>query len=58
VPLLLTSDGAAVALNATTALHSAEFSRRRADRRDRPSAGDDLITAGPNGRRISALVVR
>jgi hypothetical protein len=46
-------------LNATTALHTAEFSRRR---RDGTEIGrlraTYLITAGADGYRISALVVR
>ena len=46
-------------LNATTALHTAEFSRRR---RDGTEIGrlraTYLITAGADGHRISALVVR
>ena len=53
-----TLDSETVALNATSVLHTAEFSRRRAD-------GDEigrlrttyLLTDGPDGRRISALVV-
>jgi hypothetical protein len=47
-----------VAINATSALHTAEFSRRRADvceiGRLRVTY---LITVGANGRRISALAV-
>jgi hypothetical protein len=47
-----------VALNATSALHTADFSRRR---RDGSEIGrlraTYLITDGGNGRRISALVV-
>lgn len=47
-----------VAINATTALHTAEFSRRRADGSELGRLrATYLITVGPNGRRISALAV-
>lgn len=48
----------AVALNATSALHTAEFSRQRADGSEIGRLrATYLITVGPNGRRISALAV-
>jgi hypothetical protein len=47
-----------VALNATSALHTAEFSRQRADGSEIGRLrATYLITAGPNGCRISALAV-
>jgi hypothetical protein len=46
-------------LNARTALHAAEFARRRADGSEIGRvAATYLITVGAVGRRISALVVR
>jgi hypothetical protein len=46
------------AINATTALHAAEFSRRRADGSEIGRLrATYLITLGPDGRRISALAV-
>jgi hypothetical protein len=48
----------AVALNARSALHTAEFSRQRADGSEIGRLrATYLITVGPNGRRISALAV-
>jgi hypothetical protein len=47
-----------VALNATSALHTAEFSRQRADGSQIGGLrATYLITVGPNGCRISALAV-
>jgi hypothetical protein len=47
-----------VALNATSALHTAEFSRQRTDGSEIGRLrATYLITVGPHGRRISALVV-
>lgn len=47
-----------VALNATSALHTAAFSRRRKDASEIGRLrATYLITDGANGRRISALVV-
>ena len=47
-----------VEINATSALHTAEFSRQRADGAEIGRLrASYLITVGPNGRRISALAV-
>ena len=47
-----------VAINATSALHTAEFSRQRADGTEIGRLrATYLITVGPKGRRISALAV-
>jgi hypothetical protein len=47
-----------VAINATSALHTAEFSRQRADGSEIGRLrATYLITVGTNGRRISALAV-
>jgi hypothetical protein len=47
-----------VALNATSAIHTADFSRQRTDGSEIGRLrATDLITEGPNGRRISAVAV-
>jgi hypothetical protein len=53
-----TLESEVVAINATSALHTAEFSRRRADGAEIGRLrATYLITDGPDGRRISALAV-
>ena len=53
-----TLDSKIVALNATTALHTATFSRRRKDASEIGRLrATYVITDGASGRRISALVV-
>ena len=48
-----------VALNATTAIHTADFSRQRTDGSEIGRLrATYLITDGPKGRRISAVAVR
>jgi hypothetical protein len=53
-----TLDSEVVAINATSALHTAEYSRRRADGTEIGRLrATYLLTVGPLGRRISALAV-
>ena len=53
-----TLDSEVVAINATSALHTAEYSRQRADGTEIGRLrATYLLTVGPHGRRISALAV-
>jgi len=53
-----TLDSEVVAINATSALHTAEYSRQRSDGTEIGRLwATYLLTVGPHGRRISALAV-